>query len=144
MSASEHPPPDGHGRRGGEPSLGDGFRRLAKAAGEQAARAAERARRANARLRRLRTGLPDAIDAPVPRPLRAALDHALSYQVLAGVHEQAAGHFLARAARGVGDVEGCHERAAWHNDAADRARRAGLAWAKGARSGTGHPSGPGQ
>ncbi|MEV0825329.1 hypothetical protein [Nonomuraea rubra] len=140
MSALEHPSPDHHGRRDAEPGVGDGFLRLAKAAAERAARAAERARRAGIRLQRLRAGLPPARRGslgPVPVPLRAALDHSVTYQVLIAVHERAASQFEACVARGFGDVAHHAERAAWHRAAAGRAREARAAWAASYR-----PAGP--
>ncbi|GAA2207835.1 hypothetical protein GCM10009850_032930 [Nonomuraea monospora] len=141
MSALEHPPLDDPRRPDMEPGLSDGFLRLAKAAGERAARAAERARRAGLRLERLRTGLPyvhhDA-DRPVPVPIRAALDHALAYQVLVAVHEQAVRRYRARAERAAGDAgvnaEIFRERAAWHSAAAEQARIARAAWVSSRRS----------
>ncbi|TYB70237.1 hypothetical protein FXF51_04030 [Nonomuraea sp. PA05] len=131
MSALEHPPLDDRHRSETEPCLREGFLRLAKAAGERAARAAERARRAGLRLERLRTGQPYAhpdAGRPVSTPIRATLDHSLSYQVLIAVHEQAVRLCRERAERGNGDLEHFRERAAWHLAAAERARTARAAW----------------
>ncbi|NJP91347.1 hypothetical protein HCN51_18095 [Nonomuraea sp. FMUSA5-5] len=139
MSALERSPLEVPGPFGVDPRLNDGFRRLAKAAGERAARAAERARRARVRLEALRQGGPPAgpdASRPVPVPLRATLDQALAYQVLIGVHEQAAHHFRARAERGHGDTASHLERAAWHDRAAEQARLAKIAWVTSSRPGS--------
>ncbi|AQZ61127.1 unnamed protein product [[Actinomadura] parvosata subsp. kistnae] len=130
MSARERSPLEVPGPFGADPRLNDGFRRLAKAAGERAARAAERASRARLRLEALRRGRPPTdASRPVPVPLRATFDQALAYQVLIGVHEQAARHFRGRAERGHGDAARHLERAAWHDRAAEQARLAKIAWA---------------